>query len=1383
MKIRRRRLARAKALQVETLEHRRLLAVLTVNSELDNLISGDGLVTLREAIIAANENSTTDLGQTGSERDRIVFDPAIDGTPIVLSIEGTGEDAALTGDLDITDSDLIIFGNGRDQTIIDANSIDRVFDVQGDAPITFENLMLTGGRAEGRGGAIRGGQVTVIDSLLAQNFGEGGGIFTDGSVHIVRSNVLNNLGGGVYGESVSVEESSISDNRAGGIKAIDTIELRGSLISGNRGPCGSGGGLDAGGDITVVASTISGNSNDSDSCGGGAGGIYSRSGNILVAESTVWGNHSANSGGGGISIGCISHGCSPPTGLLTLESSIVAGNTMRALVRYLQEFRVPNVMATNSFIGVSRRTGLAESREPDENGNIIGATEAGVWPQRSTLDPLLGPLQDNGGPTWTHALLPGSPAIDAGARPSRHLTDQRGFSRDVGHGPDIGAFERQETYLTVNSELDNIIPGDNLVTLREAIIAANTDSTTDLGDKANGEDLIVIDRSLDTKMIRLSIPGEDEDNAQTGDLDITDPAGLRITGSATSESHVDANLFDRVFDIQESSGPVTIERLSISGGSTNGNDLTDGGGAIRSLSHHDVLYRDGTISNNASKQSGGGIYSVGNVAIENSTVSQNRANQGGGIYSVGNVAIENTTVSQNRANQAGGVFAARSVSLDGTTVSENFALQGGGVVAMEDVFVSRSNITANSSQDLAGGITGRDVRIVASSIIDNRSDRQTGGIRGSGEVIIDRSTVSGNSGQVGGGIQSGGDVRLVHATISGNEAKTTGGGVDAAGTITANNSTVTNNSAASGGGLAYGHHLNLFASIVAQNVAGDNPDLHRRESAFVDSQYTIRESLIGNSSGTPLEPSQQPDPNGNLIGSSASPIDPRLGPLQDNGGSALTHNLLFGSPALDAVAEPGVRVIDQRGAGFRRKVGTATDMGAVELQGVYLTVNSAEDNPRAGDGLVTLREAIMAANNDTTTDLGETADGGDFIIFDRALDGQTITLSIRGLREDANQKGDFDITDPAGLSIIGNGSSRTIIDGKRIDRIFDATRTSGPVLIQDVTLTGGWSIEGGAIRSDRNHLKVIRSQITGNSADRTFEEFMGCGCGGGISANHLHIVQSTVSDNRARNSGGGIAGRDVLVQLSTISGNTSGFWAGGIESKNITLEFSTVTENSARNLAGAIGGTDSIVLVSSIIGENQPEPTSTCSHPHPHPSECNPTVPFASESFMAKNSLISINAGSGLRSSRTPDANGNLIGTRRTPLDPLLGPLRDNGGPTLTHSLLPGSPAIDAGGTTLPLDEHGRPIASDQRGASYPRIVGEQSDIGALEVQHLIVGDSNHDQVFDALDLLAVLQAGKYQDGIPNNATFEEGDWNRDGDFDAADIIFALQFGNYTSND
>ena len=79
--------------QIEMLEDRRMLATYVVNSKLDNIIPDDGLVTLREAIIAVNESI--------HDSNRIVFDSAIDGKPIRLTIPGTREDASRTGDLDI----------------------------------------------------------------------------------------------------------------------------------------------------------------------------------------------------------------------------------------------------------------------------------------------------------------------------------------------------------------------------------------------------------------------------------------------------------------------------------------------------------------------------------------------------------------------------------------------------------------------------------------------------------------------------------------------------------------------------------------------------------------------------------------------------------------------------------------------------------------------------------------------------------------------------------------------------------------------------------------------------------------------------------------------------------------------------------------------------------------------------------------------------------------------------------------------------------------------------------------------------------------------------------------------------------------------------------
>ena len=76
----------------------------------------------------------------------------------------------------------------------------------------------------------------------------------------------------------------------------------------------------------------------------------------------------------------------------------------------------------------------------------------------------------------------------------------------------------------------------------------------------------------------------------------------------------------------------------------------------------------------------------------------------------------------------------------------------------------------------------------------------------------------------------------------------------------------------------------------------------------------------------------------------------------------------------------------------------------------------------------------------------------------------------------------------------------------------------------------------------------------------------------------------------------------------------------------------------------------------------------------------------------------------------------NLTGTAANPLDPELGPLADNGGPTLTHALLPGSPAINAGDNSLAVDADGNPLLTDQRGDGFDRIQSGTVDLGATEV-------------------------------------------------------------------
>jgi hypothetical protein len=121
---------------------------------------------------------------------------------------------------------------------------------------------------------------------------------------------------------------------------------------------------------------------------------------------------------------------------------------------------------------------------------------------------------------------------------------------------------------------------------------------------------------------------------------------------------------------------------------------------------------------------------------------------------------------------------------------------------------------------------------------------------------------------------------------------------------------------------------------VARNTAssGDGPDL------FIDSvagsTLAAHFSLIGNNDGTSLAaaPVGTPDANGNLVGTPAHPIDPRLGPLANNGGPTQTMALLHGSPAVNSGGTTSLQ-FDQRGAPYARVVGGKLDMGAFEKHG------------------------------------------------------------------------------------------------------------------------------------------------------------------------------------------------------------------------------------------------------------------------------------------------------------------------------------------------------------------------------------------------------------------------------------------------------------------
>jgi predicted outer membrane repeat protein len=204
----------------------------------------------------------------------------------------------------------------------------------------------------------------------------------------------------------------------------------------------------------------------------------------------------------------------------------------------------------------------------------------------------------------------------------------------------------------------------------------------------------------------------------------------------------------------------------------------------------------------------------------------------------------------------------------------------------------------------------------------------------------------------------------------------------------------------------------------------------------------------------------------------------------------------------------------------------------------------------------------------------------------------------------------------------------------------------------------------------------VNSTISGNSAGTS---------GGGIGGGDLSIVNSTISGNSAAASGGGIYGA-ATVENSTISGNSAGISGGGIyNNSSLDVTLSTITGNSAPS-GGGIYNVGSVEVSNTILNAGA-----------------------SGENIFNDGGTVT-SLGYNLSSD---DGGGYLTGPGdQINTDPLLGPLQDNGGPTLTHALLPGSPAIDAGDPNFT-----PPPFTDQRDCHFDRVFNGRIDIGAFETQ------------------------------------------------------------------
>jgi CSLREA domain-containing protein len=449
---------------------------------------------LREAIRAANAHAGSDV-------------VVLRGTkPYKLSRSnpvGTVEDAALRGDLDVTDP-LKLTHPGRGLATIDANGIDRALQVHPGARTRLARIRVTGGDHQetaapppprtaalrcacgapsgggilaesrltlvrsavtGNRGAYRGGGIeasdgltairsrisgNVADSWFVPGAGASGGIDGRGTVRLVRTRVSGNSAAGDHGGlavspgKLVLVRSRVTGNRAPYTGGITLYEADGvmkrSTVADNIAFEGRAGGIGITlGDLRIVGSTISGNR----ALGDGGGVSIGSGGAATVRNSTVAGNR-AGENGGGFTVEFSSSS-------LTLESATVARNTAGGAGSGGGIWGDPgaSVLTLNSIIALNRAGSSPDDCDANFSGasthNLLrdpdGCTGLGIGSgDFVTTTPKLGPLRNNGGRTKTIGLRRGSPAIGKAQKSSSPKRDQRGRKRD--NQPDIGAFER-----------------------------------------------------------------------------------------------------------------------------------------------------------------------------------------------------------------------------------------------------------------------------------------------------------------------------------------------------------------------------------------------------------------------------------------------------------------------------------------------------------------------------------------------------------------------------------------------------------------------------------------------------------------------------------------------------------------------------------------------------------------------------------------------------------------------------------------------------------------------------------------------------------------------------------------------------------------------------
>jgi CSLREA domain-containing protein len=767
---------------------------------------------------------------------------------------------------------------------------------------------------------------------------------------------------------------------------------------------------------------------------------------------------------------------------------------------------------------------------------------------------------------------------------------------------------------------------------------------------------------------------------------------------------------------------------------------------------------DVTISNGSDSVTSGGIYNFnGNLTLNNCIVSGNSGGQrAGGIGNDATTTMNNCTLINNHSGAPGGVGGGGGIFNGGT-----------GTLTMHNCTLSN-----NSSDTGGGGIVSQGTLTVTTSTFNDNTGPGAGAIymvMAPGQnSTIQNCTFSHNTGV--GTIRHAGD-----ATLTVQSCTFTGNDVGAAGSI----------------------YVYTGAAVlrIGNTILDDVPSLFLRRGAIISLGYNLSR-----------------DDGGGFLTATGdqTQTDPELDPygLQYNGGYTDTVALIYGSPAIDAGKSFGLTT-DQRGQirpydnpNFANVSGSdGSDIGAYEAPsdplgrttGFIVTTTADHDDGMCGATDCTLREAIARASGLSTSSPLT-------ITFAPNVTG-TITVQS-------------ELVIGIGLTIAGPGARVLALSGGSIQRVLHVT--GGGTTISGLTIRDGHydpaqnhgeTRQGGAVFNEAsltfNDCAFINNAIAGAS-NITNGGNGGSAQGGAIfNAQNLYLYRCTFYDNSAFGAAGtafvgsgtaGPGGRggsgqggaifnntssSLLIQSCTFNTNTATGGAGGAGSGAIFAAGGDGTGGAIFNLAGASGTAGGIsVFAATISGNNGVGGLGAGSRFSHGPNGGSNGGIFAASTTQNNRVGSAIIAGnSAVNGDAAPDAEGpfssagfNLIGigdqstgftgtadqvgTGAAPINPHLGLLQNNGGPTDTMVLLLNSTAIDRG--------FWFGVGTDQRGSTRPvdtifsnASSGDGSDIGAVEMNLLGGPDSDGDGMSDDFE--------KFYGFNPNNPSDAGTDSDGDG--------------------